>query len=96
MKRWGRLAGVTLLALPIVLASQSSVSQAETQDGRGIGLGAAGALIGGTAAGGQGSAIGATVGGVGVISAPAAKSKTLNLPTDTRSSLRLGSALALD
>jgi hypothetical protein len=64
---------------------------------RGVGLGAAGALIGAAAGGGQGAAIGAAVGGgVGAASAAAAKGKQLNVPTETRLVFKLDAALPVN
>jgi hypothetical protein len=64
---------------------------------RGVGLGAAGALVGAAAGGGQGAAIGAVVGGgVGAASAAAAKGKQLNVATETRLSFRLDAPLPLN
>jgi hypothetical protein len=64
---------------------------------RGVGLGAIGAGIGALAGGGSGAAIGAAVGGgAGAISAAASKGKQIELPSESRLSFTLRSALPVE
>jgi hypothetical protein len=97
-----KLYDITLNGHTYATASDYAVVQAEGTSKkkkavrRGVGLGAAGALIGAAAGGGQGAAIGAVVGGgVGAASAAAAKGKQLNVPSETRLSFVLRTALPI-
>ncbi|MGH9627083.1 MAG: hypothetical protein ACRD7E_01780 [Bryobacteraceae bacterium] len=97
-----KLYDLTIAGKNYQVASDYAVVKAEgTSKGRkalrrGVGLGAMGAGIGALAGGGEGAAVGAAVGaGVGAVSAAKAKGKQINLPSESRLTFALKSALPI-